>query len=138
MYSLGILLWQLDSRSIPYPGQHPQVHFLVFPSIYYQVIRWSCSKWSQWLRDPGHQPHLQLQSVCRNLSRSIQLAGRRRLVRGGYDRILKNWKVVYIQGAFFNCSHPKISKYKKKTKYPNCSHPTQKCLKCGKGHGWIF
>ena len=29
----------------------------------------------------------------------------------------------YIQGAFFNCSHPKISKYKKKTKYPNCSHP---------------
>ena len=97
VYSLGILLWQLDSRSIPYPGQHPQVyfHFLVFPSIYFQVIRWSCSKWSQWLRDPGHQPHLQLQSVCRNLSRSIQLAGRRRLVRGGYDRVLKNWKVVY-------------------------------------------
>ena len=22
-----------------------------------------------------------------------------------------------------NCSHPKISKYQKKTKYPNCSHP---------------
>ena len=35
-----------------------------------------------------------------------------------------------IQGAFFNCSHPKISKYKKKTKYPNCSHP--KISKCGK------
>jgi len=25
VYSLGILLWQLDSRSIPYAGQHPQV-----------------------------------------------------------------------------------------------------------------
>ena len=24
MYSLGILLWQLDSRALPYPGQHPQ------------------------------------------------------------------------------------------------------------------
>ena len=23
-------------------------------------------------------------------------------------------------GWFFNCFHPKISKYKKKTKYPNC------------------
>ena len=25
MYSLGILLWQLDSRNVPYAGQHPQV-----------------------------------------------------------------------------------------------------------------
>ena len=25
VYSLGILLWQLDSREVPYPGQHPQV-----------------------------------------------------------------------------------------------------------------
>jgi len=25
VYSLGILLWQLDSRSVPYSGQHPQV-----------------------------------------------------------------------------------------------------------------
>lgn len=25
VYSLGILLWQLDSRSVPYAGQHPQV-----------------------------------------------------------------------------------------------------------------
>ena len=28
----------------------------------------------------------------------------------------------YIQGGFFNCSHPKVSKYKKKPKYRNCSH----------------
>ena len=35
-----------------------------------------------------------------------------------------------IQGAFFNCSHPKISKRQpvsklrpKKLEYPNCSHP---------------
>ena len=27
----------------------------------------------------------------------------------------------FIQGGFFNCSHPKISKYKKKPKYTNCS-----------------
>jgi len=25
VYSFGILLWQLDSRSVPYLGQHPQV-----------------------------------------------------------------------------------------------------------------
>ena len=25
VYSLGILLWQLDSRKVPYAGQHPQV-----------------------------------------------------------------------------------------------------------------
>ena len=25
VYSLGILLWQLDSREAPYAGQHPQV-----------------------------------------------------------------------------------------------------------------
>ena len=25
VYSLGILLWQLDSREVPYAGQHPQV-----------------------------------------------------------------------------------------------------------------
>ena len=29
---------------------------------------------------------------------------------------------MLIQGGFFNCSHPKISKYKKKPKYTNCSH----------------
>ena len=28
---------------------------------------------------------------------------------------------MLIQGGFFNCSHPKISKYKKKPKYTNCS-----------------
>ena len=28
----------------------------------------------------------------------------------------------FIQGGLFNCSHPKISKYKKKPKYINCSH----------------
>ena len=28
VYSLGILLWQLDSRSIPYAGQHPQVKII--------------------------------------------------------------------------------------------------------------
>ena len=37
--------------------------------------------------------------------------------------IVKNVHRIFLQGAFFNCSHPKISKYKKKTKYPNCSHP---------------
>ena len=37
---------------------------------------------------------------------------------------------VYVQGAFFNCSHPKISKCQpvsklrpKKLEYQNCSHP---------------
>jgi len=37
--------------------------------------------------------------------------------------IVTNVHRIFLQGAFFNCSHPKISKYKKKTKYPNCSHP---------------
>ena len=36
---------------------------------------------------------------------------------------LVGWAAAsYIQGGFFNCSHPKISKYKKKPKYTNCSH----------------
>ena len=37
---------------------------------------------------------------------------------------------IYVQGAFFNCSHPKISKRQpvsklrpKKLEYQNCSHP---------------
>ena len=58
--------------------------------------------------------------------------------------------IYHIQGAFFNCSHPKISKCqpvskltpqkleyqncshpkknkeRKKLKYPNCSHPKKK------------
>ena len=39
----------------------------------------------------------------------------------------------YIQGAFFNCSHPKVSKCQpvsklrpKKLEYQNCSHPKKK------------
>ena len=31
IYSLGILLWQLDSREVPFSGQHPQV-------VMYQVV----------------------------------------------------------------------------------------------------
>ena len=65
-----------------------------FLPIRYQVVRWWCSKWSQWWHDPSHQLHLQLQSVCRHLSRSIQLAGRRRPGRGWHDWIFKYWKVA--------------------------------------------
>ena len=41
VYSLGILLWQLDSRSVPYPGQHPQVktiHNIFLLYIFFQVV----------------------------------------------------------------------------------------------------
>ena len=38
MYSLGILLWQLDSRSVPYASQHPQV----FPRLSFRFV----TKWS--------------------------------------------------------------------------------------------
>ena len=31
VYSLGILLWQLDSREVPFSGRHPQV-------VMYQVV----------------------------------------------------------------------------------------------------
>ena len=31
-------------------------------------------------------------------------------------------KMIKYRVVFFNCSHPKISKYKKKPKYTNCSH----------------
>ena len=72
-----------------------------FLPIRYQVVRWWCSKWSQWWHDPSHQHHLQLQSVCRHLSRSIQLAGRRRPGRGWHDWIFKyfgRWLVIILIG----------------------------------------
>ena len=40
---------------------------------------------------------------------------------GNYDAVFESSSKC-VQGGFFNCSHPKISKYKKKSKYPNCSH----------------
>ena len=33
VYSLGILLWQLDSRSVPYAGQHPQEKIVLLSSL---------------------------------------------------------------------------------------------------------
>ena len=43
----------------------------------------------------------------------------------GLDDLMQRCKkrqIWQIQGGFFNCSHPKVSKYKKKPKYTNCSH----------------
>ena len=46
VYSLGILLWQLDSREVPYAGQHPQVKFVPvgvpFKLVEYDLSRLSC------------------------------------------------------------------------------------------------
>ena len=38
MYSLGILLWQLDSRSVPYAGQHPQVKIVLLSALLVQPV----------------------------------------------------------------------------------------------------
>ena len=54
----------------------------------------------------------------------------------GNNESKRRWSKEFVQGAFFNCSHPKISKYKKKQSIRTV--PTQKCLKCGKAHAWIF
>ena len=50
VYSLGILLWQLDSREVPYAGQHPQVIGKLLLCLVFwlnDILRLLCGAW--WL-----------------------------------------------------------------------------------------
>merc|ERR1712055_1001829 len=67
VYSLGILLWQLDSRTVPYAGQHPQV-------VMFQVV--------SMVARPKPPPLSTAAVVCRPSPSSTQHAGLLRLVKG--------------------------------------------------------
>ena len=95
-------------------------------------LKWS-SRYSFHLAISGKRPSLfiatssalfwfwfwYISRACKNKELNIYLQTLKVIYR---ECIFDIVHMLMYRVVFFNCSHPKFSKYKKKTKYPNCSH----------------